>query len=92
VTVTPSLTLAVGATRVRRRRAVPVRGTMFPATPRVTILFERRVGRRWLRVQRKRIRVTDGVYATIVRPPVGGRYRVSVTGAGLTRRRRIVAR
>jgi hypothetical protein len=92
VTVTPSLTIAVRSPRVRRRRAVRVTGTMSPATPRVTIRFERRVGRRWLHVQRKRILVTDGAYSTIVRPPVAGRYRVSVTGGGLTRRRRIVAR
>ena len=48
-------------------------------------------GRRWLRVQRKRIAVTDGAFASTVRPPVPGRYRLSVTGGGVTRRRRIVA-
>ena len=40
------------------------------------MLFERRAGRRWVRVQRKRIAVTGGAFSTIVRPPVPGRYRL----------------
>ena len=91
VHVVPSLTVGVSATRVRRRRAVTVRGRMSPASPRVTVLFERRSGRRWVKVQRKRIAVTGGAFRTIVRPPVAGRYRVSVSGGGITRRRRISA-
>jgi hypothetical protein len=92
VEVVPSLRIALGSSRPRRRKALPLEGTMSPATPRVTVLFERRVGRRWVRVQRKRIAVRDGAFSTIVRPPVGGRYRVSVTGGGVTRRRRFRAR
>jgi hypothetical protein len=92
VKVVPSLRIALGSSRPRRRRALKVTGTMSPATPRVTVTFERRVGRRWVRVQRKRIAVTDGAFATIVRPPVPGRYRVSVSGGGITRRRRFHAR
>ena len=92
VKVVPSLRIALGSTKPRRRRALRVDGTMSPATPLVTVLFERRVGRRWVRVQRKRIAVPDGAFSTIVRPPVGGRYRVSVTGGGVTRRRRFRAR
>ena len=65
---------------------------MSPPSPRVTVTFERRVGRRWRRVQRKRIAVTGGAFATIVRPPAAGRYRVSVSGGGITRRRRFRAR
>ena len=92
VRVVPSLRLAIPSTRVRRRRPVRLEGTMSPAAARVTVLFERRVGRRWVRVQRKRIAVRDGAFASIVRPPVAGRYRLSVTGSGITRRRRITAR
>src|SRR5687768_964698 len=92
VKVVPSLKIALGSSRPRRRRALRVTGTMSPATPRVTVTFERRAGRRWVRVQRKRIAVTDGAFATIVRPPVAGRYRISVAGGGITRRRRIRAR
>jgi hypothetical protein len=92
VRVVPSLKLSVSSARVRRRRAVTLSGTMSPPAARVTVHFERRVGRRWLRVQRKRIAVRDGAFTSIVRPPVRGRYRLSVTGSGITRRRRIVAR
>ncbi len=92
VKIVPSLRITLGSPRPRRRRALRVDGTMSPATPRVTVLFERRAGRRWVRVQRKRIAVTGGAFSTIVRPPVPGRYRVSVTGGGVTRRRRFRAR
>ena len=91
VRVVPSLKVSVASTSVRRRRALAFEGTMSPATPRVTVLFERRVGRRWVRVQRKRIAVRDGAFASIVRPLVSGRYRLSVSGGGITRRRRIRA-
>jgi hypothetical protein len=64
---------------------------MSPPAPRVTVVLERRVGRRWLRVVRKRIALRDGAFRTVLRPPVPGRYRLSVSGGGLTRRRRLVA-
>ena len=92
VKLVPSLRITLSSSRPRRRRALRVDGTMSPATPLVTVLFERRVGRRWVRVQRKRIAVADGAFSTIVRPPVSGRYRVSVTGGGVTRTRRLRAR
>ncbi|HKG62777.1 MAG TPA: peptidoglycan recognition protein [Solirubrobacteraceae bacterium] len=91
VKVVPSLKIATSG-RPRRRRALKLTGTMSPPSPRVTVTFERRVGRRWRRVQRKRVAVTGGAFATIVRPPVPGRYRVSVSGGGITRRRRFRAR
>jgi hypothetical protein len=92
VKVVPSLKIALGSTRPQRRRRLKVTGTMAPAAPRVTVTFERRVGRRWVRVQRKRIAVSGGAFSTIVRPPVAGRYRVSVSGGGITRTRRFRAR
>jgi hypothetical protein len=91
VRIVPSVKISVSKTRVRRGRAIKVRGTMSPASPRVTVTFERRVGRRWRKVQKKRIAVRDGAFTTIVRPPVRGRYRLSVSGGGITRRRRITA-
>jgi hypothetical protein len=92
VRVVPSLRLSVSTTRPRRGRAVRVRGTMSPASRRVTVLWQRRVGRRWVKVQRKRIAVRDGAFSTIVRPPVPGRYRLTIKGGGITRRRRLRAR
>ena len=92
VRVVPSLRFSVAGTRVRRGRALAFEGTMSPASARVTVRFERRVGRRWVRVQRKRIAVRDGAFASLVRPPVAGHYRLSVSGGGITRRRRIRAR
>ena len=91
VKVVPSLKIATSG-RPRRRRALRLTGTMNPPSPRVTVTFERRAGRRWVRVQRKRIAVDDGAFTTIVRPPVAGRYRLSVSGGGITRRRRFRAR
>jgi hypothetical protein len=91
VKIVPSMKIATSG-RPRRGRALPLTGTMSPPSPRVTVTFERRSGRRWKRVQRKRIAVTDGAFATIVRPPVRGRYRVSVRGGGITRRRRFSVR
>ena len=57
VKIVPSLKIATSG-RPRRRRALQVTGTMSPPSPRVTVTFERRAGRRWVRVQRKRIAVT----------------------------------
>jgi hypothetical protein len=91
VKIVPSLKIATSG-RPRRRRRLQVTGTMAPASPQLTLTFERRVGRRWRRVQRKRIAVTDGSFSTFVRPPVAGRYRLSVSGGGITRRRRFRAR
>jgi hypothetical protein len=91
VKVVPSLKIATSG-RPRRGRALRLTGSMSPPAPRVTVTFERRVGRRWKRVQRKRIAISDGNFATIVRPPARGRYRVSVSGGGITRRRRFAAR
>jgi hypothetical protein len=87
VTVLPALSIALGARRVPAGRAVRVSGTLAPAAPRVECVLERRVGRRWVRVQRKRIAVRGGRYATTVRPRRPGLYRISVGAPGATVRR-----
>ena len=92
VRVVPSLKVSVSNARPRRRKAVTVKGTMSPPAPRVTVAWERRVGRRWRKVQRKRIAVRNGAFKTIVRPPAPGRYRLTVSGGGVKRTRRITAR
>ena len=92
VKVLRDLQFTVGSKRPRRRRAVKLRGTVSPASRRVTVNFQRRSGRRWVRVQYKRIPVNDGAFATIVRPPVPGRYRVTLSAGSAKRTRSFRAR
>jgi hypothetical protein len=89
VKLVPSLRVAISGARVPRRSVVTVTGTMAPAQPAVTVVLERRAGRRWVRTQRKRVALANGGFAASFRPLRQGRYRVSVTGGGLTRRRRL---
>jgi hypothetical protein len=60
-----------------------------PATGRVEVRVERLVGRRWVRVQRKRISVHGGRYLTKVKLHRAGLHRVSVTAPGATKRLRV---
>src|SRR4051794_15484018 len=94
VHVLPVLRLGLSARRVRRGHDVAVSGTVTPrpATGRVEVLLERRIGRRWLRVQRKRINVRGGRYLTKVRLRNAGLYRVSVLTPGATKRLSLRAR
>jgi hypothetical protein len=59
--------------------------------PRIVLVFERRVGRRWVVEQRKRVNVRGGKVATYVRPRRKGRYRVTLQAPGITRRRHITS-
>jgi N-acetylmuramoyl-L-alanine amidase-like protein len=88
ITVLPLLTLALNTRRVRERRRVAVSGEMAPrpAGGRVTCILERRLRGRWVRIQRKRINVRGGRYATPVRLPRAGLYRITVTAPGATKR------
>jgi hypothetical protein len=94
IRVLPLLRLSLSSRRVRRGRTVAVSGTVSPrpATGRVEVRLERRVGRRWLRVQRKRIAVHGGRYVTSVRLRRAGLYRVSVLTPGATKRLQVRAR
>ena len=80
------------AARARPARASPISGTLAPSQARVVCLLERQVGSRWVRVQRKRINVRGGRFATKVRPTRAGLYRVSIIADGVTRRRTLRAR
>jgi hypothetical protein len=86
--VLPTLRLALSARRIRHGRSVAVSGTLFPrpATGRVEVRLERLVGRRWVRVQRKRINVRGGRYLTRVNLRRAGLHRVSVVTPGATKR------
>ena len=70
-------------------RAIAVSGTVSPkpATGRVEVRVERRIGRRWARVQRKRINVRGGRFLTRIRMRRAGLYRISVLVPGATQRR-----
>ena len=89
--VLPTLRLGLSSRRVRHGRAVAVSGTLSPrpATGRVEVRVERLVGRRWVRVQRKRINVRGGRYLTQVKLRRAGLHRVSVITPGATKRLRV---
>jgi hypothetical protein len=91
--VLPTLRLALSSRRVRHGRAVAVSGTLSPrpATGRVEVRVERLVGRRWVRVQRKRINLRGGRYLTRVKLRRAGLHRVSVITPGATKRLRVRA-
>jgi hypothetical protein len=87
VKVVPSMTLTSDKRGAQAGTAFAIGGTLAPSQPRVQCLLERQVGSRWVTVQRKRINVRGGRYATRVRPRRAGLYRVSVLGTGVSRRR-----
>jgi hypothetical protein len=91
VQVVPKMNLAVDKRRARAGTAFAVSGTMSPPQQRVTCLLERQVGGRWATVQKKRIAVRNGAYATKVRPKKAGLYRVSILADGVTRRKTLRA-
>jgi N-acetylmuramoyl-L-alanine amidase len=88
VTVLALVAIAVDRVRFRRGRTVTVTGTATPAE-RVRLTLERRVGRRWVRERRRRLRVTDGAFSVRLRPRERGKYRVTAQ-VGRIRRRRIL--
>ena len=71
--------------------AFAISGTLAPSQSPVVCLLERQVGSRWVTVQRKRINVRGGRFATKVRPKKAGLYRVSIIAVGVTRRRTLRA-
>jgi hypothetical protein len=89
IRVLPLLRMGLSKRRLLAGRKVAVSGTISPrpATGRVEVRLERRVGRRWRRVQKKRINVRGGRYLTKIRMRTRGLYRVSVLTPGATQRR-----
>ena len=78
--------------RAKAGTSFAISGTLAPSQARVVCLLERQVGSRWVQVQRKRINVRGGRFATKVRPTRAGLYRVSIIADGVTRRRTLRAR
>ena len=89
IRVLPLLRMQLSKRRLGAGRNVAVSGTVSPkpTSGRVEVRLERRVGRRWRRVQRKRINVRGGRYLTKLRMRTRGLYRVSVITPGATQRR-----
>ncbi len=89
IRVLPLLRMKLSKRRILSGRSVKVSGTCSPKplTGRVEVRLERRIGRRWRRVQRKRINVRGGRYLTKLRLRTRGLYRVTVTTPGATQRR-----
>jgi hypothetical protein len=88
VTVLPKLVLKLDPKRVRTGGKVAVTGTLGPTWPqRVVLLLEIKTGKRWVKVQQKKINVRSGGFASFVRPKRPGLYRVSIIAPGTTTRR-----
>ena len=92
VRVVPSMSLTSDKRRAKAGTSFAISGTLAPSQPRVVCLLERQVGKRWVRVQRKRINVRGGRFDDQVRPKTPGLYRVSIIADGVTRRRTLRAR
>ena len=94
IRVLPTLRMGVSSRRVRHGRAIAISGTITPkpAGGRVEIRLERLVGRRWVRVQRKRIVVRQGRYLTRAKLRRKGLYRVSAIVPGASKHLRVRAR
>jgi uncharacterized protein with LGFP repeats len=85
ITVIPKLTLALKPRKLHAGRVVGVTGTMLPAQSTLVICtVERQVGRRWKRVQRKRIAVRGGQFSTRIRERRAGLYRISISAPNAT--------
>jgi len=88
ITVVPRLAMALSSTRIRRGRRVAVSGVLTPASDtRLELLLERRSGRGYKRVRRRRVAVRGGRYLRVLRPPRRGVYRVTVSVDGASVRR-----
>ena len=93
VTILPELAVALSRTSVRPGRRVAVRGTVTPAgATRAEVFLERRDGRRWRGVRRRRVGIRNGRYGFFVRLPKAGRYRVTVAVPGAVETRALVAK
>ena len=85
MTVVPKLAMAVSSRRIRRGRRVAVSGVLTPASDtRLDLLLERRSGRRYKRVRRRRVAVRRGRYLRFLRPARRGLYRVTVSVDGVS--------
>jgi hypothetical protein len=89
VQVLPRVTVTRTPVRGTVGRKVRVRGTWepSPAAGEVVVEVERQSGKRWKRVSRKRIAVSDGRFDTTVRAKTAGLHRVVLTAPDAVVRR-----
>jgi hypothetical protein len=94
IRVLPLLRMQLSAKHLHAGRNVAISGTVSPkpSTGRVEVRFERKVGRRWRRVSKKRIKVRRGRFLTRVRLRTPGLYRVSVLTPGATQHKMLRVR
>jgi hypothetical protein len=94
IRVLPLLRMRLSAKHLKLYRNVAVSGTVTPkpANGKVEVRFERKVGRRWRRVNRKRIKVRHGRFLTRVRMRRRGLYRISVITPGAKQRKMVRVR
>jgi hypothetical protein len=92
VTVVPLLSLTSNVRRTTVGGTIAVSGTLAPEQKHVDLVLERKVGRRWvLVIRRRRLAVTGGRYASTVRLNRPGLYRVWIKAAGANRSRQLRA-
>jgi uncharacterized protein with LGFP repeats len=87
ITLIPRLSMNLSRRRLRRRRAVTVRGSVAPATStRVDLLLERKVAGRYRRVRRRRVPIRSARYVRALRPSRPGLYRITASVDGASTR------
>ena len=91
-TVTPQVVVDVPHPTQRTGRRITLSGSVGPTWPaRLQLTLERHTSRGVVVVQRKRVRISGGRFATYVRPTRKGRYRLTLEAAGTTVRRKLRA-
>ena len=93
IRITPNLSLALSSRRIRRRRRLVARGFVDPVTDTsVRIILERKVGRRYVRVNKRSASVAGGGFERTLRPARTGLYRVTVRVSGASARQYVRVR
>jgi hypothetical protein len=88
IKIVPRIDINLSSKRIRRGRRVAVSGVVWPQPPKAaTLLLERKVGRRYKRIRKRRLPVRDNRYLRYLRPNRRGLYRATVIVDGTSVRR-----
>jgi hypothetical protein len=82
VSVRPDVTLKSPSSRVSVRSPLRLRGGVRPAKGLVTVLLERRAGKRYVRVSNSKVKPARGRFGLTVRPSLAGLYRARARFGG----------